>query len=169
MNSLPEVDRFDDTRESIYDFGNEFLVVCPKCQMMAKVVPHGPHIQPDTTKRCKLVCLHCGLNKVDRKTRLWWIQVGGAPNPMHVTVGGAFDWYFKEPLWLQTECCGNTLWVYNEKHLDFIERYVSASLRTRSPYRNTSLASRLPQWIKSAKNRKNVLRAIDRLKTRLNG
>lgn len=79
------------------------------------------------------------------------------------------DWYFRLPLWLQIECCGETLWAYNEKHLEFIERYVAAKLRVRTPNTNKSLASRLPQWIKSAKNRNEVLRACEKLKAKLNG
>ena len=71
-----EVKRFEDTYESIYDFGTEFLVVCPKCQAMAKVVPLDTD-QTDITKRCKLVCPSCGLSKVDRKTMLGWVQFGG--------------------------------------------------------------------------------------------
>lgn len=163
-----EVKRFEDTYESIYDFGTEFLVVCPKCQAMAKVVPLDTD-QTDITKRCKLVCPSCGLSKVDRKTMLGWVQFGGDPDPESVLIGGAFDWYFKEPLWLQTECCGNVLWIYNEKHLDFVESYVSASLRPRIPGSNQSMASRLPQWIKSAKNRENVLHGLKKLREKLDG
>ncbi len=86
-----------------------------------------------------------------------------------LVIGGNFDWYFQEPLWLQTECCGETLWAYNEKHLEFIENYVAAKLRARIPNQNRSLASRLPKWIKSAKNRDEILKAIGKLKEKLNG
>lgn len=163
-----EVKRFEDTLESIYDFGTEFLVVCPKCQAMAKVIPVDI-VQTDNIKRCKLVCANCGLNKIDRKTRLWWIQSGGSPDSTSVTIGGAFDWYFKEPLWLQTECCRHVLWIYNEKHLDFVEGYVAASLRPRTTGSDQSLASRLPKWIKSAKNRDDILHGLKKLREKLDG
>jgi hypothetical protein len=72
------------------------------------------------------------------------------------------------PLWLQTDCCGHTLWSYNDKHLSFIEAYVSAELRERSAdeygWSNRSLASRLPQWIKSGKHRDQILKAISKMK-----
>jgi hypothetical protein len=55
------------------------------------------------------------------------------------------------------------LWAYNAEHLNFLRRYVSAELRERLVMRNTSLASRLPKWIKSAKNRDAALKGLDRL------
>ncbi|WP_410601287.1 hypothetical protein [Amycolatopsis sp. lyj-90] len=70
-------------------------------------------------------------------------------------------------LWLQTPCKGETLWAYHERHLDYLERYVAAGLREQVPNRNSSLASRLPAWIKSAKNRDDVLRALSRMRASL--
>jgi hypothetical protein len=77
------------------------------------------------------------------------------------------DWDRQLPLLLQTSCCGRVLWAFNEAHLQFIERYVSSVLRERAGSSNGSLASRLPQWIKSAKNRRTVLRGVRRLRNRL--
>lgn len=53
-------------------------------------------------------------------------------------------------------------------HLDFLERYVAAGLREQEPG-NASLASRLPAWIKSRKNRAAVLRGLHRLRATLAG
>jgi hypothetical protein len=85
------------------------------------------------------------------------------------------DWYFRYPVWLTVACCGETLWAYNREHLDYLESYVSAGLRERTPGegapggtpRNRVLSSRLPQWIKSAKNRERILAAIGKLRERL--
>ncbi len=84
------------------------------------------------------------------------------------------DWYFHYPVWLSTSCGRETLWAYNEEHLDYLESYVSATLRERAPaspesatrVRNASLASRLPSWLTAAKNREKVLAAIGKLRTR---
>jgi hypothetical protein len=84
-----------------------------------------------------------------------------------VAIGGPTDWYFHRPLWLQTPCAGDTLWALHAKHLAFLERYVRASQRRRTPNVNRSAASRLPGWIKGAKERDDVLHAIERLKTQL--
>jgi hypothetical protein len=55
------------------------------------------------------------------------------------------------------------LWAYNREHLKFLEDYVSAALREREPNMNASLVSRLPAWIKEAKNKGNVIKAIREL------
>ena len=80
-------------------------------------------------------------------------------------------WYDQLELWLQTPCCGETLWAYNKEHLDFLEQYVAATLRERTrpngtgryAARNSTLTSRLPGWIKRARNRDDVLRCLSKL------
>ncbi len=146
-------DRFSDNGELIYEFGDEFLVVCPKCKSAAKVTSPETNSEKLTDKLFaprKVLCLSCLFRDTWNKGQL--------------SIGGNFDWYFRLPLWLQIPCCGEILWAYNYKHLDFIEKYVSAKLRERKPFSNKSLASRLPKWIKSAKNRKEILKAIAKLK-----
>ena len=81
----------------------------------------------------------------------------------------AQDNYFHYPLWLQTSCCGETLWAYNLRHLEFIEAFVRAKLRERKPHElhgwsNQSLFSRLPKRIQSAKNREEIIKAIAKIR-----
>jgi hypothetical protein len=146
-------ERFVDDGSTIYELGDEFLVVCPKCKSLAKVTSPETDSEKLVDKlfaRRKVYCLSC----LFRDT---W-------NRGQLSIGGNFDWYFNLPLWLQISCCGETLWAYNYKHLEFIENYVAAKLRERKPHINKSTASRLPQWIKSAKNRGEILKAIAKLK-----
>ena len=74
-------------------------------------------------------------------------------------------------LQLETSCCGNKLWALNEEHLQYIENFVSAELRERvhdeNGWHNQSLSSRLPKWIQSAKNRDEILKAVEKLKKRI--
>jgi hypothetical protein len=60
------------------------------------------------------------------------------------------------------------LWAYNLQHLDLIRRFVAADLRERAPWydhgQKMTLVARLPAWMKSAKNRDELLRAVDRLR-----
>lgn len=158
IETITKSEKFSEHGERIYDFGDEFLVICPKCASMAKVLRE--EIGSDKLNKIlfaprRVVCLKCTYRKS-------W-------NGGEIGIGGSVDWYFRLPLWLQTECVGETLWAYNEKHLEFIETYVAAKLRIRTPNTNKSLASRLPQWIKRAKNRDEVLRACGKLKAKLNG
>ncbi len=144
--------RFHDERQTIYSFGTAFLVVCPRCQHRASVIPM-PGTEPKLVSPRRLVCAKCGYSKD-------W-------NDHSIRVGGPVDWYFYQPVWLQTPCCGETLWAYNEDHLDFLEDYIKTSLRERVPSLNNTLVSRLPGWMKDAKHRDGVLRGIERLRQKL--
>ncbi|MEU6858945.1 hypothetical protein AB0B28_08750 [Glycomyces sp. NPDC046736] len=69
-------------------------------------------------------------------------------------------------LWLETDFRGERLWAVNEQHLRFLEDYVAAGVRETGSF-NSTLASRLPAWIKSAKNRDDLLKTLAKLRTRL--
>lgn len=155
--------RFRDGGQSIYAFGDTFLVRCPRCGRRAGVAPLPPSSESKGSKtglfapqRC--VCVHCGF------VREW--------RGKKVSIGEACDWYFGYPLWLRTPCCGQTLWAYNEPHLRFLEEFVAAELRERAPELRQShsltYASRLPHWMQVAANRDDVLRALARLRATLN-
>ena len=93
--------------------------------------------------RPRLRCVHCGFSKE--------MQALDAVARMY----------------LVTNCCGEELWAYNQEHLDFLEAYVAADLRERKPNVNSSMASRLPKWMKDRKNRKDVLKGLQRLREKL--
>ena len=75
------------------------------------------------------------------------------------------------PLWFQVETRHGWLWAYNLEHLDLIRRFVQAPLRERAVSYGTgpnmTLVARLPAWIKRAKNRDEVLRAVARIRASL--
>jgi len=154
---------------TIFAFGAEFLVVCPRCAQRAWVRDRGPAAEP----RVALTCPNCGLSQ------FWEPSQPGvltATNPKRypagvVAMGATVDWYFHLPLWLQIPCCGETLWAYNAAHLDFLENYVCATLRehTRGPlgWSNQALANRLPRWVKDAHNREDILKCVQKLREKL--
>lgn len=133
--------RFVDAGQRLDSFSHHFLVHCPRCDRCAQVA----RLDEGHALPVRLVCTACGYTKSYEHN---YGIVGDMP----------VDWFFRLPLWLQTPCCGHTLWAYNYEHLDYVERYVRAELRTEEPYQNGSLASRLPAWLKSAKHRDDVLR-----------
>jgi hypothetical protein len=152
--------RFSDKRTQIYEFANQFLVECPRCSKKAEVLIKVETRQnkPTLFLPRRLSCLSCGYSKE-------WTDNSLAIHPNQ-------DWYFELPLWLSTPCCGKVLWAYNVQHLDFLEDFVKARLRERTKddmygWSNRSLASRLPKWMQSAKNRDEVLRCIARLRKKL--
>ena len=150
MPSVP----FSDRGEPLEAFADRFLVRCPRCGSCAVVVtePNSEHYPFFWPRR--LTCSQCGL------WRRW--------ESRSVTIdGGPTDGYFHLPPWLQTPCVGETLWAFNEAHLQFIDGFVRARHRERVPNVNRSAASRLPRWIKSAKHRDAVLHGIERLRAQL--
>jgi hypothetical protein len=87
-----------------------------------------------------------------------------------LAIGGARDPYLRLSLHLQTRTRHGVLYAYNAAHLDWIEGFVAAPLRERRiahGIANRSVASRLPAWVKVAKNRDDVLRALGRMRRRL--
>ena len=148
------MNRFKDTREDIYWFQNKYLVRCPFCDSCAIVRCIDPD-NVDSFAPRRFSCTACGSSKKwsEKKIERWY----------------TVDDYFHYPLWLETSCCGETLWAYNLRHLQFIEAFVRAKLRERKPHElygrsNQSLFSRLPKWIPSGKNREEILKAIAKIR-----
>lgn len=144
--------RFFDTRDCLCAFSDPILIKCPRCKHPGPMVLKAGERQSRSRGRRRFACLECAY-------AFEW-----SPRTIVHSVG---DWHARLPLLLQTLCCGDVLWALNEGHLEFLHQYVSSSLRERIGSSNASLASRLPQWIKSAKNRKVVLGAIRRLRALL--
>jgi len=81
--------------------------------------------------------------------------------------------YDNEPLWLSVECCGHWLVANNADHLQWLENFIGAKIRERPAdtaelgWSNRSMASRLPQWMRSAKNRAEILKGLAQLRSKL--
>lgn len=144
--------RSRDHHQRLADFTGELLVLCPRCGACARDAqsPSG------TPARRRLLCSGCGLIRE-------WGESGTSrswPSPGSVS---------ELQLWLQTPCCGETLWFYNFEHLSFVEDWVRADLRERRPHprwgwQSRALTNRLPGWMLAKKNREEVLRGIARLR-----
>ncbi len=150
---MSEPHRFRDTQETLYDFTDEYLVVCPQCSGCAIVRPIDPESISYRSPR-RVTCLTCSY------TKDWHGDT--------IAIGRAVDAYFGLPLWLQIEVGDGIFWAHSDRHLQFIKSFVQATIRERSEHsgqgwRNQSVISRLPEWIKLAKNRKRVLKAIELL------
>ena len=145
--------RFFDNRLCLCTYSDPIIIACPKCKQPGQLrLRKQEHEQRDWQARRFFGCEVCG-HSFDWKPR----QV----------IHGTDNWDKVLPLFLQIPCCGRNLWAFNEKHLGFIEDYASAQIRERIGSANASLASRLPQWIKSAENRGTVLKAVRTLRRSL--
>ncbi len=162
--------RIDTDNIFYWNFGDEFLVVCPGCNSCARVID----FEAESGREVRLSCLHCGHSKVWEKTT-GIVQFGSNAARFEsgsIAVGADVDWYFHEPLYLQIECGGENLWAYNLEHLRWLRQFVAADLRNRTRsqsdgWSNKSLASRLPKWIKIAANRDRIVKALDKMEERL--
>ena len=165
----PAAPRFVDDGRSLWNFdlwntADSFWVVCPGCTSRATV-------DPETHHDVRFVCVQCGRSEIWQnrgRGAVLFARHAASFSPGTIGIGAAVDWYFHYPLWLQTSCCGEVLWVYNLAHLAWLRQFVQAKQRTRvyNPehgWSNRSVASRLPKWLKLAKNRDAILRAIDKL------
>jgi hypothetical protein len=147
-------------RTHLYDFIKDILVVCPSCEGMALVDTRGYAIFQREAKDVRVVCGKCGHSKtLDRiVTRNISLKIGAPVDP-----------FFHLPVWLQEEVGGELLWAYNREHLEFLEQHVGAKLRERNgfDYQVKSIGARLPRWMTAAKRRDAILKAINRLKTKI--
>jgi len=135
----------------------EVLLGCPRCHGcgISKTFDDNPaHLFAPR----RFTCHGCGYSREwtgDRIERL-----GGE---------AALDDYFHYPLWLQTTCRHGVLWAYNRAHLEALAAWLETPLRARrrdpvTGWSNGSFLSRLPAWMKSARNRREVAAALDRLR-----
>ena len=68
---------------------------------------------------------------------------------------------FGLPLWYQDIVKGNIIWAFNMRHLTEIKNYVKSTLRERTTDKfKMTMVEKLPDFIKMAKNREEVLKAL---------
>lgn len=152
MKGTAPLNRFIDHGDCLCAYSDPILIECPRCGHSGSLaLPAAWASSRKWNEQRTFACLHCAY------------AFSWKPK---ATIHSLNDWNKRLPLLLQTKCCGHVLWAFNGDHLRYVETYVSAGLRERIDSKNNSLASRLPQWIKSAKNRGTILSAVKRLRKR---
>ena len=137
---------------TIHDFmppDRPILVACEKCGQCATLRNFiFPRPKKSVLRLGECSCLHCGHQ---------WTMPAGA------------DFVVRGPLWLRMPCHGEVLWILNREHLEFMEQFIGAELREErmADLSSRRLSSALPRWILAAKNRKDVLLCLARLRERL--
>ena len=145
---MPQPQRFQDENLLLSDFFQEVWVVCPTCAKKARA-----KVNPEN-KTARLFCLHCGCNKETTTT----IKYG--------TINTAANHYFQAELWLQAPFKNDVFWAYNDKHLEYLERYISATIREHKDRTGFTLLEKLPKFYHEAKNREGLLKIIAKLKVK---
>ena len=134
---------------------------CPSCgfKWLTKSLRRKSQTKKSAQKT-KVPCPSCG--------QIALISIQWKP----MRFSGAYDPSFGLQLWLQTSCCGETLWAYNKEHLSRLREYASATLREKrgfaqSPRLHWSVFSRLPKWVSASGNHDAVLACMDRLERKV--
>jgi uncharacterized Zn finger protein (UPF0148 family) len=141
--------RFQDENHILADFYKEVWVVCPSCGKKAIAQVNFE------TQTARLFCIHCGYNK---ETSTALVKNG--------SVETAANFYFQAELWLKTTFKTEVFWAYNDKHLEYLEHYISASLREHKDRNHFTLLEKLPKFYHEAKNREGLLKIILKLKAK---
>jgi hypothetical protein len=145
---MPNPNRFQDENLILSNFYQEVWVACPSCakKAMSKVNYEN--------KTARLFCTSCGYNKETTTA----IKNG--------TIETVANYYFQAELWLKVPFKNEMFWAYNDKHLEYLERYISATLREHKDRTHFTLLEKLPKFYHEAKNRESLLKIIAKLKSK---
>ena len=141
--------RFQDENLTLTHFYQEVWGVCTNCEKkaIAKVVFEN--------KIARLFCVHCGYNK---ETTTALLKNGSIKMAAHH--------YFEAELWLKTPFKNDVFWAFNAEHLEYLERYISATLREHKDRTHFTLLEKLPKFYHEAKNREDLLKIITKLRNK---
>lgn len=140
--------RYNAYDKSLYNLIKKVDTACPKCKKLCVV-------NAEDHNNIRVTCIACGYFKpyTTDFPRTYYMNTNADP-------------YFLLPLWYQARFGNEIIWAYNKEHLEILEKHISADLRERnqSDNQNSSIGSRLPKWMTSSKNRKQILRIIEKLR-----
>jgi endogenous inhibitor of DNA gyrase (YacG/DUF329 family) len=77
--------------------------------------------------------------------------------------GQCSDSYFGLPLWLSANFRENNFWALNYEHLAYLKEYIAAQLREKNNRLHWTMVEKLPDWMKSGKNRDKIIKLITAL------
>lgn len=152
------------------DFITTVYVVCPKCKAKAVILGGQPYKNiKDYEDNVRFSCTSCGYALKYANTPIFTVYTNSRGKNIKsraLMLNSPCDPYFGFDVWYRIESKYGLLWAYNLEHLTVIENYIADTLRNRNavPYQNNSIGSRLPQWVKDAKNRMYLLKLIKKSK-----
>ena len=149
---MSEPNRFQDQNLRLSDFQKEVWVVCPKCAKKAIAMVNFE------TQIARLFCDTCGYNKEKSTISSVFGQT--------FTIEMAAHSYFNAILWLQFPFKQDLFFAYSMLHLNYLEKYISATIREHKDRSHFTLIEKLPKFYHEAKNRETLLKIIAKLKAK---
>jgi transcription elongation factor Elf1 len=140
------------------EFRTEFIIHCPICNNKTTLTNNSP----SKFIEGKIACLTCGFNiKLEENSSYGISTVDGQIIESKITMENPKG--LKLTLWYSKNFKGNSFWAYNENHLKFLNEFINVKHRARSQenLKNRSIGSRLPKWITSSVNRKEISKLIE--------
>ena len=134
-------------------FRVELKCNCSNCSAEINVIiPHVNEKKESIAVKCK----KCGVtqNYEPRNIPQEWI---------FSDTGKSNEMYFGLPLWLSSNFRSYNFWAYNYEHLEYLKKYISANLRERNNRTHSTMVEKLPDWMKSNKNREKIIKIIEEL------
>lgn len=85
------------------------------------------------------------------------------PKATHFDQNISKDPHIGLDLYLKVVTRFGEIWAYNAEHIVYLKHFVKAELRECHTFMHHAYTNRLPTWIKSARHRKEILKALLRL------
>lgn len=111
-------------------------------------------------KQIKLKCPICS------EVKHYKPRIDMVPFVFEIDNSKMYDTNFNVEIWYQKDFGKSIFWAYNQLHIEYLERYIKAGLRERNNNgsSNGTMVSRLPKFIKEAKNREKLLKILEKWK-----
>ena len=145
---------------TLNDYLREVICVCPKCDGPARITADSKYALPWRPYDVKLVCLKC-------PHRESWPSQKWKSDFVHYNPSSGYEPYFGYQLYFQEPVGQNNLAIFSKKHFADLTEYIEAKHKPSPENRKWSMVNRLPKWIKLSKNRTAVIRALNRIKTKI--
>ncbi len=143
-------------------FSLNFNRNCPEC---GKQISFKINKVTSKKERIKVTCPHCKFNDnykpkyVEHPTSGYGVFYGESQK-------SGKDCIFGAELWLAKKYKQNLFWANNYEHLEYLKEYIQAKIREQNEERRMSMVAKLPLFIKSKKNRDDLLKIIEQLRNK---
>ena len=134
-------------------FRVELQCNCSNCN--SKINLTIPYVN-EKKEKIAIRCKTCGITQ-DYKPR------NISQEWMFENSGKVIENYFGLPLWINSSFRNYTFWAFNYEHLEYLKGYISADLRERNNRTHWTMVEKLPDWMKSSKNREKLIKLINEL------